>query len=776
MLNTIAVLIRYGKKYMAKKPQYGDIMELLAPVGNIPALYAAINSGADAVYLGLDCFNARAKAVGFTRENIGEYIDLCHLYGVKVYIAFNTAVKQRELENLDSYVSACTKADAFITADMGALEVFYKYNVPLHASTQMGVNNLEGALFLQEKGFSRVVVARETAKEDIIAIKKNTNLEVEYFVHGALCVSYSGSCLLSSMMSGDSGNRGRCNQPCRLPYKSTLSSKEGYLLSPSEQCLITKLNQLKELGIDSLKIEGRLKKPHYVSTVVSQYRKVLDGAKADEKAVNELKKAFNRGEFTSGYIFDDTKSIMSPKVQSNIGVTVGTVLRCDKNGVTVKASQELRDGDGLKILYKGKELGGFGVKILKSDKNVYLLQYKGDFPAGADVRRTLDYQSADEEITLKKKGIKLCAEVSDDFTVKVTAQKGSTVFSLSAKSERATGRPLTEDDFSSCLSKLGDTPFYTKEVFVNLNGNGIFMPKSMLNALRRETVQGLKNALVAEYEQNMSRCDYSNKCKSDICKNRVSERKIIVNTDDVDTMRKFSGKNIIISYQIYDFSHFLSQIDIFLGLIENNFSVYLHLPPVVRGGEMRLVEDVLQKCKDKIDGLICENYYTVYLAKKYGLKSIAGIRLNVYNAGFEKVAGVDNVIYSPELTLREIDDINSDGYVYAYGILPVMTLCHCPVQISAGCDCGSCKYSGDFYYSDKKADYLVKRTKIMHCYFELHNAAIVDISAKADKIRYNLYINMVNCNRTPEDVTRSVTDGGEAQGGSNCAHLFRGVK
>lgn len=751
-------------------------MELLAPVGNIRALYAAINSGSDAVYLGLDGFNARAKAVGFTRENIDGYIDLCHLHGVKVYIAFNTAVKEKELARLDEYVSACTRADAFIIADLGALDVFYKYNVPLHASTQMGVNNLEGALFLQEKGFSRVVVARETAREDIIAIKKNTNLELEYFVHGALCVSYSGSCLLSSMMSGDSGNRGRCNQPCRLPYESSLGGKSGYLLSPSEQCLITKLEDLRAIGVDSLKIEGRLKQPHYVSTVVSQYRKVLDGAKADDKRVTELKKAFNRGEFTCGYIYDDTKAIMSPKVQSNIGVAVGRVVASGKNSVTVRADEPLRDGDGLKFLYKGSEVGGLGVKIIKSDKNLYTLAAKNAVPVGAEVRRTLDSEAAEEDISLKKLPIDISFEVNDSFELKVTAKFGDIYAVAETTAYEASGRPMLDADIKNSLTKLGDTPFVAEKVDVDLNGKNVFMPKSLLNAVRRDAAENLKNALIRSYEDKMQRCDFSNYTRCSDDKNESGQRHIIVNTDNFDVIRALSGEKIAISYQIYDFSQFISQIDIFSALIENTFLIYLHLPPVVRGGEMKIVEDILSKLSGKISGIICENYYSVYLAKKFGLKALAGIRLNVYNSRFITVSGVDDVIFSPELTLNEITDMKCGGYVYAYGLLPVMTLCHCPVQVSTGCNCSNCAYSGDFFYKDKKADYLIKRTRIKHCCFELHNPAIVDISAKAGKIRYNLYINMVNCNRDPFEVIDSVTRGGLPQSGSNCAHLFRGVK
>ena len=752
-------------------------MELLAPVGSIRALYAAINSGADAVYLGVDGFNARAKAVGFTTGNIDEYIDLCHLHGVKVYIAFNTAVKEKELTELDRYVRACRRADAFIIADLGALDVFYRYDVPLHASTQMGVNNLEGALFLQSKGFSRVVVARETAREDIITIKKNTNLELEYFVHGALCVSYSGSCLLSSMMSGDSGNRGRCNQPCRLRYSSDLSGKEGYLLSPSEQCLITKLDDLREIGVDSLKIEGRLKQPHYVSTVVDAYRKVLDGARADENRVSDLKKVFNRGEFTCGYIYDDTRGIMSPKVQSNIGVPVGRVIYSDRTRLKIKANQPLRDGDGIKLLFKGEEAGGFGVKIIGEEKNVYTLAARSVYPVGSEVRKTLDSEIADEEINLVKLPIELNFRVNEDMTVSLTASGAGASVSCAAKAEEAKSRPMSASEIGESLARLGETPFSCETVNVDLCGREIFMPRSAVNALKRKAVSKLTSAILNVYEEGRVRCDFSNCKLSTTTRKKSGERRLIVNTDDFSHISALSSENIDISYQIYDYSQFFSQIDIFLGLIQNNSSIYLHLSPVVRGSEIDVVRDILNKCRGNIAGLICENYYTLQLAKEYGFKSVAGIRLNVYNSRFKCVSGADDVILSPELTLSEADDVNdSDAFVYAYGLLPVMTLCHCPVQVSTGCNCRDCAYDGDFYYHDKKADYLIKRIRIKRCTFELFNPAPVDISAKADKIRYNLYINMVNCKRDPLEVIKSVTAGGRPVPGSNCAHLFRGVK
>ncbi|MDE5616860.1 MAG: U32 family peptidase, partial [Clostridia bacterium] len=288
------------------------MLEVLAPIGSIQALKSAIYAGADAVYLGLDLFNARIKAGNFTKDNIRQYVELCHLFGVKVYVTFNTSVKNSEMDifaqNVD--IEAKAKVDAFIVTDLGALNIFKKYDIPLHGSTQIGVHNLAGAKVLEDLGFTRVVLARETLIDDIKKIKQNTALEIEYFVHGALCVCFSGACLMSSMMSGDSGNRGRCNQPCRLKYSSTYNSEEKYYLSPKDQCLIDKIEELYCAGVDSLKIEGRLKQPHYVGNVVAQYRKAADNvllSKNEKIDYSSLKRAYNRGNFTLGYNYENSK-------------------------------------------------------------------------------------------------------------------------------------------------------------------------------------------------------------------------------------------------------------------------------------------------------------------------------------------------------------------------------------------------------------------------------------------------------------------------------------
>ena len=244
----------------------------------------------------------------------------------------------------DANDSVCYRFDSgsksfAVVTDLGTLSVFKKYNIPLHASTQMGIHNYQGAKLAKELGFSRVVLSREALKDDIKKIK-TLGLEIEFFVHGALCVSFSGGCLLSSFMSGDSGNRGLCKQPCRLPYTSTLSGKDKYYLSPSDQCFIENLKLLEEWGVDSLKIEGRLKAPHYVGQVVREYRLALEGAKSPNYA-ELLRRAYNRGSFTKGYNFDATKDLMSINVQGNIGEYVGQVKKRANSSLYLELEKEL---------------------------------------------------------------------------------------------------------------------------------------------------------------------------------------------------------------------------------------------------------------------------------------------------------------------------------------------------------------------------------------------------------------------------------------------------
>ncbi len=299
-------------------------MELLSPAGSYEAVVAAVQSGADAVYLGGSRFGARQSAKNFEIPEMKKWIDYCHLYGVKVYVTVNTLVKDSELDDLAEYVRSLAKinADALIVQDMGAVTVIRSVApaLPIHASTQMTATSLEDVQFLENLGIERVVLSRELPVAEIKYIAENTSCEFEIFVHGALCMSYSGQCLMSSILGGRSGNRGRCAQPCRLMYtlEGDREKTKGFLLSPKDLCLAEEIKTLEEMGITSLKIEGRLKRAGYVSTVVDVYRRLIDsGKKPDKSDIKALSDAFGRG-FTKGLFGGETgKKMMSHENSSN---------------------------------------------------------------------------------------------------------------------------------------------------------------------------------------------------------------------------------------------------------------------------------------------------------------------------------------------------------------------------------------------------------------------------------------------------------------------------
>lgn len=404
--------------------------ELLAPAGSEAALRAAVQSGADAVYLGADRFSARNGAENFPLASLGKMIDYCHLRGVAVHLAANTLIKERERADFIYYVSEAYHMgiDAVIIQDLGMAERIKQLmpELSLHASTQMTTTTAEGVKALERRGFSRVVLARELTENEIETIRKNTATELEVFVHGALCFCYSGQCLMSSIIGQRSGNRGMCAQPCRLPYELQRNGKyldEGYLLSPKDLSLLNHINKLADMGINSFKIEGRLKGAGYVATAVGVYRKALDGKKITADDREALLNAFNRSGFSEGW-YSGGKNMMSGSSPSNVaaGVTSAEYAKftaenanCRKVGIDIFA--ELKIGQPLTV-----------------------------------------------------------TAVDDDFNT-ITV-KGEIV------AEEAHTKPLSEERISEQLKKLGSSVYYAKSCVVATDGRAT-IPISELNAVRR---------------------------------------------------------------------------------------------------------------------------------------------------------------------------------------------------------------------------------------------------------------------------------------------------
>lgn len=409
----------------------GKVMELLAPAGGMDSIYAAVHSGADAVYLGAKMFSARANAKNFDQQALEEAVRYCHLFGVKVYQAINTVVFDREMPLLVQVLqtAAAVGIDAMIVQDLGVAAMVRNYipDMPLHASTQMTICNIEGVRQLEKFHFKRAVLARELSLQEIEEIRQNTQIELEVFVHGALCMCVSGQCYLSSFIGGRSANRGNCAQPCRLPFSDT--GQEKHALSLKDLNALNSIEKLKAIGIDSIKIEGRMKRPEYVGAAVHAYRYAIDGKSVDAK---ELEAIFSRSGFTNGYLENKRDSDM-------FGVR-------QKHDV-VKADE----------------------RLLKSIQS----QYKNP---------------------PQKIAVDFALEVCMDKTLKLKYNDidGNKGVLEGEVPEQAHHRSLQQEDVVKALGKLGGTPYYAREIMTTIQ-EGCMVPASALNALRRRAAGALSD-------------------------------------------------------------------------------------------------------------------------------------------------------------------------------------------------------------------------------------------------------------------------------------------
>ena len=495
-------------------------VELLAPAGNMDSLKAAVMAGCDAVYLGGVLFGARAFAGNFTNEEIVDAINYVHLYGVKVYVTINTIIYDSEVERFLDYVRFLHKnnVDAVIIQDIGMFDLLRKKfpNLELHASTQMNIHNYDGALLAKKLGFKRVVMARETPIDVIKKIKEEIDIEIEVFIHGALCVSYSGECLLSALVGKRSGNRGTCAQICRKKYdfydddKNKLNTNN-YLLSTKDLCTLKYIDKLIEIGVDSLKIEGRMKRSPYVYLVTKTYRKVIDNyyntgkLKIDENDIIELKKMFNRN-FTKGFMLnEDNNNFTYDKRPNNIGIEVGQVISKVKNDLKIKLTYDVSVHDGLRILDDKEDKGLVINKMFINNKSV-LEAKKGDVI-------TLKYDKYVEKnskalLTSSKKQLDSISEaiknqerfiyIDLNFTakenenLKLTITDGlNTVTEVLDKTPmRAINKETSHDVIKKQLSKLGNTVYKARSITLNLDDN-LFINIKDINEIRRRAISKL---------------------------------------------------------------------------------------------------------------------------------------------------------------------------------------------------------------------------------------------------------------------------------------------
>lgn len=614
--------------------------EILSPAGNMECLYAAITAGCDAVYLGGYIYGARAFSNNFSEEEIIKAVSYAHEYGVKVYVTVNTLIYENEVETFMNYVDFLYNAnvDALIVQDIGMMDLIRQTypDFDIHASTQMHIHNIEGVKLVEKMGLTRAVLARETSIDTIKEIKSNTNIELEIFVHGALCISYSGQCLMSSLIGGRSGNRGTCAGSCRQKYdildenKNKVNDLE-YNLSTKDLNSLENIGRLIDIGVDSLKIEGRMKSPSYVYLVTKLYRTAVDSycnsgkVEIDEDTLKNLKKTFNR-KFTKGFLFNtDNNDIINPFRPNHLGIEIGKVIKVNGNKVTIRLKEELNLNDGIRFIEDDKGL--IVTKMFKNGKTVteafpndVIEIYVDDaIKNNSIIVKTLDYKLNKEINNIIKendrkalingifeahKNNKMLLTITDSFN-EIKLESENIV-------EEAINIPSTYDNVKKQLVKTGNTPFKFNDIEINMDDN-LFISIKELNELRRKALDQLLEKrkqikriyLKTNYHRDV--VDYSNE----------HIKSIYVKTlEQYDKVKDNDYDRIYVDLDAFDR---VRDDKVFLRLprVMNNFNEYNNHILVGELGSINKYKDI-----DTDFSLNIVNSYAVALLNSLGVKRI----------------------------------------------------------------------------------------------------------------------------------------------------------
>ncbi len=691
------------------------IPELLSPAGNNESLKAAVENGADAVYLGAREFSARQPADNFDSQGLLEAIDFAHQRDVAAYITINTLVKDRELNDAAAYLElVCDHgADAVIVQDAGLVGILRTHmpDLPIHGSTQMTIHNSAGAGMLRDMGVKRAVLAREMSLDEIRSVRSRTSIQLEVFAHGALCICYSGRCLMSSFMGGRSGNRGYCAQPCRKLYELPgRKNTTGYLLSPKDLNLSSRLHDLMEAGVDSLKIEGRMKRPEYVAVVTRTYRDILDRFADDPDATvrqeeqRRLETIFSRG-FTEGYISGDPgRSLMSMEKPGNRGTLVGRVTGYRGGGrgrVSVKLNAPLNAGDGVAIGDTGTSISTLWIERERVDTAPAgsTVSFTFDTPAarGTPVYKNLDpvllewakqtYHSIQRRIRLD---IEVEAIAGERLLIRLTDQGGITAQALAdTVISPARQRPLDRKSLGAQVSKLGDTVFAAGNMDIRMDEN-IFIPISGINSVRREAVERLERLRIEQYRRKCGtyRSDTTRHAKSTgpsgpILSIRVS------GPDAVNTAVAAGAERVYV-----DIEGIFGNIPLTDAAIaqahQAGAAVYVRLPDIVKDGETDLVIGTVKRLGAP-DGILAAAPDQLYMFRDMQDIALAvDYPANAFNSRTLDVLtgmGAGSITVSPELTLEEIAGM-SGGYdieCLVQGCVQLMISEHCLIGGIKGC-------------------------------------------------------------------------------------------
>lgn len=732
-------------------------VEILAPAGSYESLKAAIAAGADAVYIGGSRFGARAYAENLQEDQMLEAIDYVHLHGRKIYLTVNTLLKEKELKTeLYNYLLPYYKQglDAVIVQDIGVLKFMKEQfpNLPLHASTQMTITNLLGAKFVEKLGVERVVTAREMQLSEIKEIAEHTNLEIESFVHGALCYCYSGQCLYSSLIGGRSGNRGQCAQPCRLPYTVNGTQENQYVLSLKDMCTLEYIPELIEAGIYSFKIEGRMKKPEYVALVTAMYRKYVDlylkvgkeGYRVDAKDREMLMDLYNRGGSHGGYYHTKNgREMLSLKRPNHAGVPALKVIRQNGKNVTAKALVDIHKGDVIELPDQNENYT-FANDIPKGQNTNFVTHKKQDFQKEHVLNRTRNERLLceirnsilDKQIKEKING-KLI--LSKENTAKLILTCGNITVEVSGgKAQEAINQPMDRERIDRQMRKTGNTAFEFDELQIEMEGT-LFIPMQSLNELRRKGIEHLENAILSAYRREVIDASFLDNNPIDV---RQNDMPLSVYVEQIEQWQEALSHDVI--KRIYLDCNAVEQIwgnslvkEIIESTHQKEKEIYLAMPHVFRSETVRKYE----ASYDAIfaagwDGVLVRNYESYMFLREHSYdKNIVTdynlYQFNRYAKAFWKEEEVEATTAPLELNYHELKDIGLEqSELVVYGYFPMMVSAQCVKKTTEGCK----HQKGIIKLKDRYRKEFAVKNMCDYCYNIIYNTAPTILTDQREEV------------------------------------------
>ena len=741
-----------------------DRVEILAPAGSMECLKAAIAAGADAVYTGGALFGARAYAHNLTEEELLEAIDYVHLHGRRLYLTVNTLIKDREMEKqMYDYLLPYYRQglDAVIVQDIGLFRFIRKHfpDLPIHASTQMTLTGVDGAKFLEKEGAQRIVTSRELSMAEVKKIADETELEIESFVHGALCYCYSGQCLFSSFIGGRSGNRGQCAQPCRLLYRTPEAKRPQYLLSLKDICTLELIPEMIESGIYSFKIEGRMKKPEYAAAVAFQYRKYADlylkyyeeCPAEEDPAAYAMKKyrvreedrqmlldLYNRGGFHTGYYHTQNgREMISLNRPNHAGVPAVKVLAKKGRNVTAKALTDLYPQDIIELpMRKGREKAdNYTCKdAVRKGMNVQIPVF-ADTPFKMDeiwmrTRNSTLIDTLREEFVNGKIKERICGtfrlypQEKATLTVKC---RDAEITVAGEKAQEALSQPMSRERIEKQLRKTGNTEFEFSFLKAEI-GEKVFLPMQSLNELRREALETLEKVICEKYRRSGEVKDP----EEDKTELSMEEEVLSGWTASVRTAEQME---VILEEEaigrIYTDCTMFPRIwekDSYVEWITKVHAagkeIYLVMPYIFRERTRKQYEAAYNRIFGAgWDGILIANYESFAFLKEHGYTGRIMTDYNLYEFNqesrkFWKEKGVFEFTAPVELTERELQDLRvKDGEVIVYGYLPMMISAGCIQKTTRGC----LKKSGQTTITDRYRNPFVVKNECDYCYNILYN-------------------------------------------------------